>query len=490
MHTDEMRKIQSGVSPKTFTDEELKAREILLMQAFDSKSFQKKLKTIRLKIEDELKGFLKYLSKQLKSEQKIYDNVESRVKGSDSFREKIYRKDYVINWNIQGNTKDNQKLIATHLPDLIGFRITCFFWQDEENIYDILRNYAKAGNMPNIRFNFDEGTEQANGHVIHKLSGHYLNVENGKQEEYGFEVQIKGIMHNIWGEVEHKTIYKDRDFDPFTDTKKSITEEIFHSLHASNNQLLTLFSRKNDEDLLIWALFYERTKTSISNLLNTEILGSHYRAFVQVFGSDEVIAQIRKQVGNWLLGQDCPRLSVSGKIMHPRTEELVKDIKNEFYRYNLFCLYQIANLVYELPEYDTFLNFLADHLLNAENASADTAAEPDRDNVFEMIVAGYTSGFDSGDNDEDSDEDIPEKDKLRWDDEILHGLDEKTRAWKKDFRKEYKRKIEARENRRKQKEQKNNSAWPDQVQSEYSAWGDSMDFDLTMKFEGLGGTNI
>ena len=108
----------------------LEKREKLLLEAFDDKAFIKEVKNIRLELEEELMRFILFLKENLTSEQKIFENIESRIKSIQSFREKIYRKDYIKNWNVSDDIRENQKLIVENLPDFIGFRITCFYWQD------------------------------------------------------------------------------------------------------------------------------------------------------------------------------------------------------------------------------------------------------------------------------------------------------------------------------------------------------------------------
>ena len=209
----------------------LEKREKLLLEAFDDKAFIKEVKNIRLELEEELMRFILFLKENLTSEQKIFENIESRIKSIQSFREKIYRKDYIKNWNVSDDIRENQKLIVENLPDFIGFRITCFFWQDEEKIYNLLKLYYEQKNLNDIVLNFDENRKQKNGHTINKLSGKY-------KQKYCFEIQIKSVMHNMWGEVEHKTIYKNRNYDATISNKKLITEEIFNILQASDKQLL------------------------------------------------------------------------------------------------------------------------------------------------------------------------------------------------------------------------------------------------------------
>ena len=49
--------------------------------------------------------------------------------------------DYVNRWDLPKEESKVRALIASRLPDLIGFRITCFFQKDESTIYEYLKKY-------------------------------------------------------------------------------------------------------------------------------------------------------------------------------------------------------------------------------------------------------------------------------------------------------------------------------------------------------------
>lgn len=331
-------------------------KEKLLLQAFGDVDFQKCLKQARNLIEEELNQFVKYLKKRLKEEQRIYENIESRIKGIDSFREKLYRKDYIKNWTVSDKIQYNKDTISKELPDLIGFRINCFFWQDESVIYEELKRYYQDGKFSNITLDFSEKTKQKNGHTIYKISGKYKN-------EFSFEVQIKAIMHNIWGEVEHRTIYKNRNYDPDITNKVEITEEIFNILQASDKQLVSLFKKRNDEKSLINALFFEKTKNTVGDKCGTDILAGHYIAFFQLFSDDVSYENIKRYVAYSLLKQEYKKERVDEDRLYSEIVELKGKIEDEFLEYNLMCLYYIYDLLYDINDFEEFKGRLSKYLL-------------------------------------------------------------------------------------------------------------------------------
>ena len=353
-----------------YSMDELKEKEDQLIEAFTDPDFEEKLKVARSFIEDALKKFMLFLKDKLSEEQKIYENIESRIKTIASFREKIYRKDYIKNWEISDDKKTNQQTIASNLPDLLGFRINCFFWQDEIKIYGILKEYYDQGYFEQISLNFSENTKQQNGHNIYKISGIYNN-------QYCFELQIKSIMHNIWGEVEHKTIYKNRAYDVDIANRIAITEEIFNILQASDRQLVSLFKNNNDERQLVHALFFEKTKSMVADKSGTDILAKHYIRYFQVFMNQDYYEHIKQYVAYALLDHEFQKINVSFSVPIEKIQALKAQICEEFLEYNLKCLFYICELVYDIYDYEQFLLFLSNYILENYTFEDDIYDESD-----------------------------------------------------------------------------------------------------------------
>ena len=82
-----------------------------LVDAFDDVDFQKQLNQYRYDIEIELKKFIDWLVVKLKPTQKIFHSPESRIKSKVSFEEKINRKDYINQWNVNVSKETLQDLI-------------------------------------------------------------------------------------------------------------------------------------------------------------------------------------------------------------------------------------------------------------------------------------------------------------------------------------------------------------------------------------------
>lgn len=334
-----------------------KDKEKYLLDAFKDLICDKSLNWIKMGIEEQLKAFIKYLQNNLSSNQRIFENPESRIKSYESFSEKIYRKGYIQSWQVTDDKDSNKELIKKQLPDLIGFRITCFFLDAEQKIYRLLKEYYNSGKFESITIDFNENCQQKNGHTIYKVTGKYDNT-------CCFELQIKSIMHNIWGEVDHKTIYKSRDFDPNIETKRNISEELFSILKASDKQLQVLFEETNTEEKLLQSLFFVRTKEKIAEQIKTVILAEHYDRFFRIFSTNDDKQRIKNYVISALEEKKYVRKKDEAQDAETLEEVLVKEIEKKFYEYDLKVIYYIASFIYPFESYKKFLHYLANRLIS------------------------------------------------------------------------------------------------------------------------------
>ena len=206
-----------------------------------------------------------------------------------------------------------------------------------ENEISALRKYYNDNKMLDIYLNFQENIKQKNGHIIYKVTGKYKN-------KYNFEIQIKSLFHNVWGEVEHKTIYKNQQYDFSNSIKKPITEEIFNLLKASNNQLNSIINFKYEKIELIKALFFEETHEKIFKQNNTHILGKHYTNFFSFLANEEDLINF---VSKSLINEQVDRKVVTYKLDNS-IEKLVQKIKYKYLSYDFEILKDIFDIIYIL----------------------------------------------------------------------------------------------------------------------------------------------
>lgn len=333
-------------------NEQIESNYQKLMDAFEDRTFQTSISKYRLDIELQLNGFIEWLSSRLTPDQKIFHSPESRIKSKFSFAEKLYRKDYINKWKLDGNKESVQEEILKNLPDLIGFRITCYFMDDEEVIYKKLKEYYDSGEFSDIFLDFSEGTIQKNGKPIYKVSGRYQNTVS-------FELQIKAATHNVWGEVEHRTIYKGRQYSINHQERQTITGEIFTILKASDQQLLALFKSRYTQKDLVCALFAELTGDQVKRDAKTELLAGHYRSFFDIFLPEskvDIWAYVSAALSNGTTKYEKKALQLDTAT--DVELEIIRDIKSAFLEHYLKVQHCIAQELYTFKDYDEFLLYM------------------------------------------------------------------------------------------------------------------------------------
>ncbi|MGL5354091.1 MAG: GTP pyrophosphokinase, partial [Clostridium sp.] len=172
-----------------------------------------------------------------------YININSRVKGSESLKEKILRNNYY-------SKGIREEELIYRLSDLIGVRLECRFIKDEDELYLILKeNFNIEGNNKFNRsfsnenifleFSSQQPQKQKNGFKIYRIDGYVLN----KGKKIPFELQIKSLVNIFWGEIEHKIIYKNNSYMLIDDYLKDIMKSIKKNLSMIDHQLLATYNQ-------------------------------------------------------------------------------------------------------------------------------------------------------------------------------------------------------------------------------------------------------
>ncbi len=323
--------------------DKVELRRTLLMDAFKDEAFRSEVKKVSNDLYDLIKAWVESLE-QIDPRIVNVFSVQSRVKEEDTFEEKIFRKNYIRDWDVSESKEENQHLIKLQLTDLIGIRINCFFASHESRLYNELQLYRSK--LPECVLSFDENTEQANGHPIYKFSGIY-------KEQYHFEVQIKSIVHNVWGEVEHKTVYKNPSFDGYIEKKREIAEALYQVLFAADQELFSVFNMGETEDQLIRSLFFCKTKDIIREKCKTSILAYHYQRYFNIFKD---ISPYRQYVVDALSGREYSKKKIESKLDH-QYDELIGAVRNEFPIFYLNAIYEIDSLINVHDSFDSFLYY-------------------------------------------------------------------------------------------------------------------------------------
>lgn len=338
-------------------------RHQALMEAFSDQAFRDKLeevmKTLRIWLEERMRGM-----PQLDGRIGNVFSIDSRVKGVHTFEEKLYRKNYIQTWDVFADRQENQAYIMRELTDLIGLRVNCHFVAYESAIYDYLSSSSDRQKHNGFEFNFDENTTQKNGNKIYKFSGVYKGL-------YHFEVQIKSIIHNVWGEVEHKTVYKNPVFDGFIEKKRDISSTLHDTMMASDKELFTLFNMKETKTQLIQSLFFCETSEHVAELCKTNVLGVHYNSYFLAFPNLEdvkryIVCKLSETAFEKTL------VTVESNDFFDELKEAVKAVFPKFY---LMCLFNIDSILHVQKTYDDFLVYFLQHIIKLEKDDFDQEME-------------------------------------------------------------------------------------------------------------------
>ena len=218
---------------------------------------------------------------------KMITGKQNRIKSDVSFVDKLIRNNYISNWEYdEGNDDANKKTLSSSLPDFIGYRINTLFFNEEEKFANELINFLKEKEHIEIPDNqLNPNNQQANGHLIMKFQGFVKSVED-PELKFGFEIQIKSSVHNLWGEVEHGSIYKPNNFDFRIDEKKKNVEEIWNTLTSCDRQLYLLSKETYEKDKLLKQLLtIYLQESNLVEPLNSHYLFSSIYLFVKILMS-------------------------------------------------------------------------------------------------------------------------------------------------------------------------------------------------------------
>lgn len=336
-----------------------------LIEAFSDQAFRDELETVKGKLNVWLEEWMKGMPPLDTRIGNVF-SIEARVKGLRTFEEKVYRKNYIQTWDVFTDKAENQAYITRTLTDLIGLRVNCHFVAYESYIYDYLNSTCDGQISKGFEFNFDENTTQKNGNKIYKFSGVF-------QKLYHFEVQIKSIVHNVWGEVEHKTVYKNPVYDGYIEKKRQISSTLHDTMMASDKELYTLFNMKETETQLIQSLFFCETNVEVAGLCKTNVLGVHYNSYFLSFPDlDDV-----KQYIICKLSETAFEKKTVTVESNEFFDALKKEVKKVFPKFYLTCLFNIDSILHEQKTYDDFLVYFLQHIIKVEKDDFDEAMEMD-----------------------------------------------------------------------------------------------------------------
>ena len=318
---------------------------------------------------DKLKKIIEHQIPEIKKKttaKLVLDETSSRIKSISSFKEKLARKNYLKKWNLNDHSSqvDCKKAIREKLSDLIGIRVNCFFKDDEIAIYnyfsdklkrisDSFKKHPKTG-MSQFLLSDDykkDVKRLKTGDMLYKVSCEYKYKNSRYQtESCFFELQIKCLAHNLWGEVEHEISYKAPQYDYAFQSKNNQLRAIYSSLKSSDSQLKTLYtSQKYCEQDLINSLFFLYTHEIVEKDLNGKNSTQLYTWFFQFFREHGSL--VKNYVKNhWTpeipFHKETPKIDCENSILR----YLINEVILSYFKGTFNDLYAIVKILYNIEE--------------------------------------------------------------------------------------------------------------------------------------------
>ena len=341
-----------------------------VMKVFISDKFQEILQRKRTEIENILKEYVN------KSNNKVSKEINSRIKGENSLREKLTRKDYINKWKVENDDDlEIQTKICENLPDLIGFRINCYFKKDEESIFNNLIYFLKE---KHINVEESPNTIQKNAHIIYKIACKYTEVKN----TFSFEVQVKSLLNDVWGEVEHSIIYKSKIYDSRKILKEEIVEGLYDILDGADRQLNNLYSFNADIKEIKNELFYKFASESLQDEM---IMEEDYSVFFALnHYIDLSIEYIDEYLGRKLLKEEYNKKCINSSD----TKIDIEKYKKEFDESKVKKLFKIVKLLFELENEDDLLAHMIKQVHYKASNIEDSITEDEitEDDIFATTI--------------------------------------------------------------------------------------------------------
>ncbi|WP_328711597.1 hypothetical protein [Nocardia salmonicida] len=160
-------------------------------------------------------------------------STTTRVKTSDSFTEKVKRKEYTDPFN--------------EMTDIVGARIVCLFLDDIDIVEEVLREQFDVHSK-------EDKTENSPPELFRYRSVHYecriKDAYNGPRYDdikgITFEVQVRTILQDAWAVIEHRLAYKGRASIP-VELQRDFSA-LVGLFHVADKQFQQLRARINESE--------------------------------------------------------------------------------------------------------------------------------------------------------------------------------------------------------------------------------------------------
>lgn len=217
--------------------------------------------------------------------------ISGRVKSPESLKGKILKNSSHIKF-VSGSE------LISDLNDIIGVRVICLLHSYEDYVWNYLQENFTVTKLEGLDYLVFEDilwlkkiqlpVPQKNGHPIYKIHGHYKKSE----VTFNFELQIKSLVHMLWGEIEHMLFYKNYEYLLENDTYGYIMDTLYNSLISIDSQLESIKKQMlgKDESIIFSELkrmlakiLYESVNPTIDQLFECKFdLRECYDSVIEV----------------------------------------------------------------------------------------------------------------------------------------------------------------------------------------------------------------
>lgn len=338
--------------------------KVKFLEAFSE--LENELRITKQELTEILECFIENEKKRVNDKKTLYliNSPESRIKNIDHFWSKLLRNGYIEKWNPTEDT-DYKMLLRENLSDLIGLRLLCYFEIDENEIFENLEDFLNSNSSFScLKVDTVDkvitGTISKDHIYINKIQGQF---KNSKSENYCFEIQIKSLANDLWGEVDHEIIYKAKQYQYDSESTKEFSTNIHKNLIASDHQLYELLRRKYEEDQLVNSLFFLKTEKLAFGKEKRDNINHIYHQFFNFFNGECDKWKIKLFVGKSLIDPSRDfELSVPENINNALITFFSENILNHYFSDDLEDVEKIACNIYVFNSKQEFLVYITKNL--------------------------------------------------------------------------------------------------------------------------------
>lgn len=356
------------------------------LNAFDS--IEDDVKKARMELVGKIEEFISRIKQKNEDAGKellIVNTPESRIKHRNHFWSKFIRNNYIEKWDVdEGWTASDYEVhLRENLSDLIGLRIVCYFNADERCVFDelfcsIRNDQVSYCNLKNDTVKKEIFGKNAHDVTIYKLQAHYIY----NQKKYCFEIQLKSMANDLWGEIDHEVVYKARQYQYDDTFVKEISNNLHNTLLASDEQLYQLFYKKYDQKNLINSLFYLQTEKMVFDGIRNDKANKLYHEFFSLFEDDHEL--VKKYVAHTLLNNTLDSKKDYSSVSDEDVVFFCQEVICRNFTSELLKIKKIADVIFTYLDDSSFFNHISNKIISKFACENDDDCDSSDEEKFDI----------------------------------------------------------------------------------------------------------